>query len=289
MESNGSSSMASVCSGTLALLDAGVPLIRPVAGISIGLVGEGGREELLTDILGDEDHYGDMDFKVSGTTEGITGIQLDLKIRGLREDLIAKTLERAKTARFFILGEMAKALATHRPQISSYAPRLLTLHINPEKIGKIIGPGGKTIKKIVELTGAKIDIEDDGTVYIAAQGMEAAERAREEVERLADDVKIGKIYTGKVTSIKDFGAFIEVIPGQDGLCHISELSDKFVKSVADEVKIGQTVRVKVILIDDQGRIKLSRKQAQREEAGRSDGGGEAVAAGAGQQPQPQQV
>jgi polyribonucleotide nucleotidyltransferase len=288
MESNGSSSMASVCSGTLALLDAGVPLIRPVAGISIGLVGEGGREELLTDILGDEDHYGDMDFKVSGTTEGITGIQLDLKIRGLREDLIAKTLERAKTARFFILGEMAKALATHRPQISPYAPRLLTLHINPEKIGKIIGPGGKTIKKIVELTGAKIDIEDDGTVYIAAQGMEAAERAREEVERLADDVKIGKIYTGKVTSIKDFGAFIEVIPGQDGLCHISELSDKFVKSVADEVKIGQTVRVKVILIDDQGRIKLSRKQAQREEAAKNEGSA-AVAPAGESQPQPQQV
>ncbi len=269
MESNGSSSMASVCSGTLALLDAGVPLIRPVAGISIGLVGEDGREELLTDILGDEDHYGDMDFKVSGTSQGITGIQLDLKIRGLREDLIAKTLERAKTARFWILGEMAKCISTHRAQISPHAPRLLTLHINPEKIGKIIGPGGKTIKKIVELTGAKIDIEDDGTVYIAATGMEAAERAREEVERLADDVKIGKIYTGKVTSIKDFGAFIEVIPGQDGLCHISELSDKFVKSVNDEVKMGQTVRVKVISIDDQGRVKLSRKQAQREEGGSS--------------------
>jgi len=277
LESNGSSSMASVCSGTLAMLDAGVPLLRPVAGISIGLVTEGGREELLTDIIGDEDHFGDMDFKVSGTTQGITGIQLDLKIRGLREEIIPRILERAKTARFFILGEMAKVMATHRPQISPFAPRLLTLHINPEKIGKIIGPGGKTIKKIVELTGAKIDIEDDGTVYIAATGMEAAERAREEVERLADDVKIGKVYTGKVTSIKDFGAFIEVIPGQDGLCHISELSDKFVKSVADEVKMGQVVRVKVISIDDQGRIKLSRKQAQRDEAAAA-GGGAPVAA-----------
>ncbi len=266
MESNGSSSMASVCGGTLALLDAGVPLVRPVAGISVGLVNEGGREELLTDIIGEEDHYGDMDFKVSGTTEGITGVQLDLKIRGLRLDLIEKTLERARGARLFILGGMAKVIATHRPQISSFAPRLLTLHVNPEKIGKIIGPGGKTIKKIVETTGAKIDIEDDGTVYIAAVGMEAAEKAREEIERLAEDVKIGKIYTGKVTSIKDFGAFIEVIPGQDGLCHVSELSDRFVKSVADEVKMGQIVRVKVISIDDQGRIKLSRKQAQREEA-----------------------
>jgi polyribonucleotide nucleotidyltransferase len=266
MESNGSSSMASVCGGTLAMLDAGVPLLRPVAGISVGLITEGDREELITDILGEEDHYGDMDFKVSGTTEGITGIQLDLKIRGLRIDLVEKTLERTRVARLFILGEMAKVIAAPRAQISNYAPRLLTMKINPEKIGKIIGPGGKMIKKIVETTGAKIDIEDDGTVYISAVGMEAAENARAEIERLSDEVKIGRIYTGKVTSIKDFGAFIEVIPGQDGLCHISELSDKFVKSVMEEVKLGQVVKVKVIAIDDQGRIKLSRKQAQRDEA-----------------------
>ncbi len=266
MESNGSSSMASVCSGTLALLDAGVPIVRPVAGISIGLVKEGTREELLTDIIGEEDHYGDMDFKVSGTTEGVTGIQLDLKIRGLSFDIIERTFVRAKEARFFILGEMAKVLSTHRPQISQFAPRLLTIKINPEKIGKIIGPGGKTIKAIVERTGAKIDIEDDGSVFIAAMGMEAAEKAREEIERLSEDVKIGKIYNGKVTSIKDFGAFIEVIPGQDGLCHISELADRFLKTVGEEVKMGQSVRVKVISIDDQGRIKLSRKQAMRDEA-----------------------
>jgi len=266
MESNGSSSMASVCSGTLALLDAGVPIVRPVAGISIGLVKEAGREELITDIIGEEDHYGDMDFKVSGTTEGITGIQLDLKIRGLNMDIIERTFARAKEARLFILGEMAKTIATHRPQISNYAPRLLTVRINPEKIGKIIGPGGKTIKAIVERTGAKIDIEDDGSVFISAMGMEAAEKAREEIERLSDDVKIGKIYNGKVTSIKDFGAFIEVIPGQDGLCHISELSDRYLKTVGEEVKMGQMVRVKVIAIDDQGRIKLSRKQAMRDEA-----------------------
>ena len=266
MESNGSSSMASVCSGTLALLDAGVPIVRPVAGISIGLVKEEGREELITDILGEEDHYGDMDFKVSGTTEGITGIQLDLKIHGISFEIIEKTFVRAKEARLFILGEMAKVISAPRAQISNYAPRLLTMKINPEKIGKIIGPGGKMIKKIVESTGAKIDIEDDGSVFISAMGMEAAEKAREEIERLSEDVKIGKIYTGKVTSIKDFGAFIEVIPGQDGLCHISELSDRFLKTVGEEVKLGQSVRVKVIAIDDQGRIKLSRKQAMKDEA-----------------------
>ena len=265
LESNGSSSMASVCSGTLALLDAGVPLVRPVAGISIGLVSEGKREELITDILGEEDHYGDMDFKVSGTSEGVTGVQLDLKIRGLRMDLVEQTFARAKTARTSILAYMATVMATHRPEISAHAPRLLTIKVNPEKIGKIIGPGGKMIKSIVERTGAKIDIEDDGTVFIAAVGMEAAERAREEIERLSEEVKIGKIYNGKVTSIKDFGAFIEVIPGQDGLCHISELSDRYLKNVTEEVKMGQAVRVKVISIDDQGRIKLSRKQAMKEE------------------------
>ncbi|MDA8375558.1 MAG: polyribonucleotide nucleotidyltransferase [Planctomycetia bacterium] len=265
LESNGSSSMATVCGGTLALLDAGVPLIRPVAGISIGLVSEGNREVLITDILGEEDHFGDMDFKVSGTTQGITGIQLDLKIHGLRMDQIAATLEQARVARLQILEKMYAVISTHRAEISPFAPRLLTLHINPEKIGKVIGPGGKTIKKIVETTGAKIDIEDDGTVFISALGMQAAERAREEVERLTEDVKVGRIYNGKVSSVKDFGAFVEVIPGVDGLCHISELSDKYVKNALDEVKAGQEIRVKVIAIDDQGRIKLSRKQAMRDE------------------------
>ncbi len=266
LESNGSSSMASVCGGTLALLDAGVPLIRPVAGISIGLVSEGGKNLLLTDIIGEEDHYGDMDFKVSGTTQGITGIQLDLKIHGLHHDLIVKTLEQARVARLAILETISATIPTHRAQISTYAPRLLKIQINPDKIGKVIGPGGKTIKKIVETTGAKIDIEDDGTVFIAAVGMQAAERAREEVERLTEDVKIGRIYTGRVTSIKDFGAFVEVTPGVDGLCHISELSDKFLKNVTEAVKMGQEIRVKVIAVDDQGRIKLSRKQAMKEEA-----------------------
>jgi polyribonucleotide nucleotidyltransferase len=265
MESNGSSSMASVCSGTLSLLDAGVPIVRPVAGISVGAVTENGKTVLITDILGEEDHYGDMDFKVSGTTEGITGIQLDLKARGISYDLIAQTFIQAHEARLGILQYMATVLPGPRPQISQFAPRLLTIRVNPEKIGKIIGPGGKMIKSIVERTGAKIDIQDDGTVFIAAIGMEAAERAREEIERLSEEVKIGKIYNGKVTSIKDFGAFIEVIPGQDGLCHISELSDGYLKTVTDAVKIGQAVRVKVIAVDDQGRIKLSRKQAMRDE------------------------
>ena len=242
-------------------------MIRPVAGISIGLVGEDGREELLTDILGDEDHYGDMDFKVSGTSNGITGIQLDLKIRGLREDLIAKTLERAKTARFWILGEMAKTIATHRAQISPHAPRLLTLHINPEKIGKIIGPGGKTIKKIVETTGAKIDIEDDGTVYISATGNGSCRPRREEVERLADDVKIGKNLHRQSYVHQGLWRIYRESDSRAGwpVSHF-ELSDKFVKSVNDEVKIGMTVRVKVISIDDrEGRIKLSRRQAHGEE------------------------
>ena len=219
---------------------------------------------MITDILGEEDHYGDMDFKVSGTTEGITGIQLDLKARGIGNH-IAQTFIQAKETRLHILSEMAKVIATPRTEISQYAPRLLTIKVNPEKIGKIIGPGGKMIKSIVERTGAKIDIQDDGTVFIAAVGMEAAEKAREEIERLSEEVKIGKIYNGKVTSIKDFGAFIEVIPGQDGLCHISELSDGYLKTVTDAVKIGQAVRVKVIAVDDQGRIKLSRKQPMRDE------------------------
>ena len=226
----------------------------------------------ITDILGEEDHYGDMDFKVSGTTEGITGIQLDLKARGISYEHIAETFVRTKEARLQILQYMSTVMAAPRPQISQYAPRLLTIKVNPEKIGKIIGPGGKMIKSIVERTGAKIDIQDDGTVFIAAVGMEAAEKAREEIERLSEEVKIGKIYNGKVTSIKDFGAFIEVIPGQDGLCHISELSDGYLKTVADAVKIGQAVRVKVIAVDDQGRIKLSRKQAMRDEGVSAPGG-----------------
>ncbi len=265
LESNGSSSMASACGGTLALMDAGVPISAAVAGISIGLISENGKDLYLTDIQGEEDHFGDMDFKVCGTRDGITAIQLDLKIRGLTIDQIKKTFELAKVNRIQIIDMIEDAIPEPRASISKFAPRLLSTTIHPEKIGKLIGPGGKTIRAIQEATGATIEVDDDGTVMISAAGAGKAEKALEEVERLCAEVKVGAIYTGRVTSIKDFGAFIEVIPGQDGLCHISELSDGFVEKVGDVVKMGDSVRVKVLLIDDQGRVKLSRKAAIREE------------------------
>ena len=265
LESNGSSSMATTCCGSLALMDAGVPIIKAVAGISIGLVKEGNKTALLTDIIGEEDHFGDMDFKVCGTRDGITAIQLDIKTEGLDHDIIRQTLHRAKEARLAILDKMDQTLAKPRPEISQYAPRLLTIKIDPEKIGKLIGPGGKNIKRIQEETGATIDIEDDGTVYIASVDGAAAENARNLVEAMTAEVKVGRIYQGKVVSIKEFGAFVEIAPETDGLVHVSELSDKYVDSVEDVIKMGDEVRVKVILIDDQGRIKLSRKAAMKEE------------------------
>ncbi|MCC7192329.1 MAG: polyribonucleotide nucleotidyltransferase [Phycisphaeraceae bacterium] len=265
LESNGSSSMASACGGTLALMDAGVPIGAAVAGISIGLISEGGREVFLTDIQGEEDHFGDMDFKVTGTRDGITAIQLDLKIRGLSIDQIRKTFELARTNRLQIIDMIEDAIPQPRETISKYAPRILSTHIHPEKIGKLIGPGGKTIRAIQEATGAIIEVEEDGTVFISGVGEGKAERALEEVEKLCAEVKVGQIYSGRVSSIKDFGAFVEVIPGQDGLCHISELADGFVERVGDVVKLGDVIRVKVILIDDQGRVKLSRKSAIKEE------------------------
>lgn len=264
LESNGSSSMASSCCGCLALMDAGVPIRRMVAGISVGLVQEGDKYELLTDILGEEDHFGDMDFKVCGTTEGITAIQLDIKIEGLTHDIIRKTLHRAKAARLRILDNMKTALAEPRPQISQWAPRLLTVKIDPEKIGKLIGPGGKNIKALQERTGTKIDIEDDGTVFIASTDAAGAEQCRDIVEAMTASVQIGRIYTGEVVSIKEFGAFVEIAPDTDGLCHVSELSDGYVQRVEDVVKMGDQVKVKVLLVDDQGRIKLSRKAALKE-------------------------
>ncbi len=266
-ESNGSSSMASVCGGTLSLMDAGVPITHPVAGISIGLAKDGDRWTLLTDIMGDEDHFGDMDFKVAGTGLGITGIQLDLKIDGIDEAIIKATLEQAREARREILRAMLSNLRQPRQEISKFAPRLLTVQINPEKIGLLIGPGGKTIKSIQESTGAKIDIEDDGTVYISHSDAAGAEAAKLKVEALTEEVKVGKIYSGKVTSIKDFGAFIEIVPGRDGLCHISELDDKYVGRVDEVVKVGQELQVKVIAIDEHDRIKLSRKALIREASG----------------------
>jgi polyribonucleotide nucleotidyltransferase len=264
LESNGSSSMASSCGGCLALMDAGVPITKPVAGISIGLVKEGDRTALLTDIIGEEDHFGDMDFKVCGTRDGITAIQLDIKTEGIDHKIIRDTLHRAKEARLVILEKMAQTLDKPRPEISHWAPRLLTVKIDPEKIGKLIGPGGKNIKKLQEETGTHIDIEDDGTVYIASTDAAGAEKARDIVEAMTAEVKVGKIYTGRVVSIKDFGAFVEIAPDTDGLCHVSELSDKYVERVTDYVNVGDEVKVKVILVDDQGRIKLSRKAAMKE-------------------------
>jgi polyribonucleotide nucleotidyltransferase len=266
MESNGSSSMASVCGGTLALMDAGVPIKHPVAGISIGMVhDDSGRYALITDILGEEDHFGDMDFKVAGTQVGITAIQLDLKTRSISQKQINEVLQQARTARMKILKEMLGCIPRPRSEISKHAPRLLTIKVHPDKIGKIIGPGGKGIKNLEATTGAKVDIEDDGTVYISSVNAEAAQAAYAAVEQISEGVRVGKIYNGRVTSIKDFGAFIEVTPGQDGLCHISELSDGYVQKVTDVVNVGDMVRVKVILIDDTGRVKLSRKQVLLEE------------------------
>ena len=276
MESNGSSSMASACGGTLALMDAGVPIKAPVGGISIGMIaGDDQHDDLyLTDIQGEEDHFGDMDFKVTGTRAGITAIQLDLKTRGLNMDQVRKSFELAKKNRVQIIEMIEAEIAAPREEISTYAPRMLTTRIHPDKIGKLIGPGGKTIRAIQEATGATIEVEEDGRINVSAVGGGKAEAAIEEIEKLCAEVKVGQIYSGRVTSIKDFGAFIEVIPGQDGLCHISELKDGYVEKVTDVLKIGDKVRVKVILVDDQGRVKLSRRQAIAEEE-------EAETAGAG--------
>ena len=266
LESNGSSSMASVCGATLALMAAGVPITNPVAGISIGLIKEDDRWVLLTDIVGDEDHFGDMDFKIAGTQRGITGIQLDLKIGGISEEIIRATLEQSREARIDILRSMLTSISRPRTEISENAPRLLRLKIDPDKIGMLIGPGGKSIRAIQEDTGANIDVEDDGTVTIACANAEWAEEARIRVEAVTGNVEVGKIYHGRVTGIKDFGAFVEILPGRDGLCHVSELADEYVSSVSDFCKIGDEMKVLVIGVDDHDRIKLSRKQATQEPA-----------------------
>ncbi|MFT3685987.1 MAG: polyribonucleotide nucleotidyltransferase [Phycisphaerales bacterium] len=267
-ESNGSSSMASVCGGCLALMDAGVPIKATCAGISVGRFtdDDGGREVFVTDIIGEEDFFGDMDFKVSGTREGITGIQLDLKARGLVIGQIEKIFEQAKTGRLEIIETMEKIISKPRAEISPLAPRLVTIMINPEKIGKLIGPGGKTIRGLQEKYGVGIDVEDDGSVTISAPDGNTIAQARAEIEALCEEIKVGTVFTGKVVSMKDFGAFIELAPGTDGMCHISELADGYVKSVGDVVKIGDQIKVKVIMVDEQGRIKLSRKAVLREEA-----------------------
>jgi polyribonucleotide nucleotidyltransferase len=272
-ESNGSSSMASVCGATLGLMAAGVPISNPVAGISIGLVKESeSKWSLLTDIIGDEDHFGDMDFKVAGTQNGITGIQLDLKINGISQAIIEGTLAQAREARMQILRNMLTAIPRPRTDISPNAPRLLRTKIDPEKIGALIGPGGKTIRGIQERTGAVIEVDDDGTVIVASDDAAGAKAAMEAVESLTASVQIGRIYEGRVTSIKDFGAFVEILPGKDGLCHISELAEGFVRSVNDVVKMGEYIQVKVISVDDQDRVKLSRKQAMKD-LGQTSGDG----------------
>jgi len=269
MESNGSSSMASVCGATLGLMAAGVPISNPVAGISVGLVQEGDKWVLLTDILGDEDHFGDMDFKIAGTQNGITGIQLDLKCNGISEEIIRATLTQSREARIDILRSMLIAISRPREEISKWAPRLLRTHIHPDKIGLLIGPGGKNIRAIQEATGASLDVDDDGTVTVASTSAESAKEALSRVEALTASVEVGRIYHGRVTSVKDFGAFIEIIPGKDGLCHISELAEGYVASVADECKVGDEMDVKVIAVDDQDRVKLSRRAAIREASGDS--------------------
>jgi len=265
-ESNGSSSMASVCGGCLALMDAGVPIKNTVAGISVGRFTDDNdqNEVFVTDIIGEEDFFGDMDFKVAGTREGITGIQLDLKARGLTIPQIERVFKQAKIGRLEIIDTMETVIAAPRAEISVLAPRLITIRINPEKIGKLIGPGGKTIRGLQDKYGVTIDVEDDGTVMIAAPNGEAIELAKSEIEALAEEIKVGTIYTGKVVSMKDFGAFVELAPGTDGMCHISELADGYVKSVGDVVKLGDVIKVKVINVDEQGRIKLSRKAAMAE-------------------------
>jgi polyribonucleotide nucleotidyltransferase len=264
LESNGSSSMASVCGATLGLMAAGVPISNPVAGISVGLVKERERYVLLTDIIGDEDHFGDMDFKIAGTQNGITGIQLDLKIDGISEEIIGETLRQSREARIQILRKMLTAIPRPRDNTSPWAPRLLRLKIDPEKIGMLIGPGGKTIRAIQDDTGVVIEVDDDGTVTIASSDRESARAAADRVEAVTASVQVGRIYHGRVTSVKDFGAFVEILPGKDGLCHISELSDEYVSSVADVCRVGDLMQVKVIAVDEQDRVKLSRRVALRE-------------------------
>jgi polyribonucleotide nucleotidyltransferase len=266
LESNGSSSMASVCGATLSLMDAGVPITDPVGGISIGLVqdAESGRHILLTDIIGDEDHFGDMDFKVAGTQRGVTGIQLDLKNHGITEVIVRETLEQAREARLEILRSMLRAIKRPREEISANAPRLIQIQINPEKIGLIIGPGGKTIRRLQEETGAKIDIDDSGVVTLSSLEAAGAEAARDKIVAMTEGVQLGRIYEGRVTSIKEFGAFVEILPGKDGLVHISELSEGYVSSVSDVCRVGDPMLVKAIAIDDQDRVKLSRKAAMAE-------------------------
>lgn len=258
-ESNGSSSMATVCGASLALMDAGIPIKRAVAGVAMGLIMEGQRMAVLTDILGDEDHLGDMDFKVAGTVDGVTAVQMDIKIDGITKEIMGKALNQAKDARLHILGEMDKALANPRSEISTFAPRITTFKIAIEKIKDIIGPGGKVIRGIQMETGVKIDVEDDGTVHVAAVEGEAAEKALKMIRDLTQEVEEGAVYEGRVVKLMDFGAFVEILPGRDGLIHISEVAHNRIRTVSDVLKEGDIVKVKVLGVDDRGKVRLSRK------------------------------
>jgi polyribonucleotide nucleotidyltransferase len=287
LESNGSSSMATVCGGTLALMDAGVPIKSPVAGVAMGLVMDGDRVQVLTDIAGEEDHYGDMDFKVAGTREGITALQMDIKVGGLKPELMAQALEQAKAGRLHILDRMLEALAQPRTDISPFAPRILTIRVPVDKIRDIIGPGGKMIRSIVERTGCKIDVEDDGRVSIASVDESAARKAIAIIEELTATPELNKSYLGKVVRVVEFGAFVEILPGTDGLLHVSEMAHHRVQNVRDEVKEGDQVLVKVVSIDPSGKIRLSRKALLEEaqggaagEGGSGNGGGEPQGEGA---------
>ena len=261
LESNGSSSMASVCGGALSMMDAGVPISGAVAGIAMGLIKENDNVKILSDITGEEDHFGDMDFKVAGTRKGITALQMDIKIQGIDKEVMIKALDQAKEGRMFILDKISDTIQQPNTELSMHAPRLCLVKINPSKIGMIIGPGGKNIKKLQEETGARIEIDDEGIVKISSSDGESAEKAKEMIEKMTEEVKVGKIYLGRITSIKDFGVFVEILPGQEGLVHISELSDEFVSKVEDVVELNQEISVKVIGIDDKKRIKLSAKAA----------------------------
>ncbi|HEX9289793.1 MAG TPA: polyribonucleotide nucleotidyltransferase [Anaeromyxobacteraceae bacterium] len=273
MESNGSSSMASVCGGCLSLMDAGVPIKAPVAGIAMGLIKEGEKIAILSDILGDEDHLGDMDFKVCGTEAGITSIQMDIKIGGVTREILERALSQAAEGRKHILAEMMKSIATPRAEISAYAPRITTIKIRPERIKDVIGPGGKVIKEITAQTGCSINIEDDGSVSIASSDQEKVAAAIKRIKDLTQEAEVGKTYLGTVRKIAEFGAFVEIFPGTDGLIHISELSDKRVKNVTDVLSEGEEVLVKVISVDRAGKIRLSRKEALAEAARKAEGAG----------------
>jgi polyribonucleotide nucleotidyltransferase len=267
LESNGSSSMATVCGATLSLMDAGVPIKAPVAGVAMGLIKEGEQVAVLSDILGDEDHLGDMDFKIAGTESGVTAVQMDIKCTGVTRAVMQTALDQAKAARLHILGKMAEALPAPRADLSQHAPRIVTLHIKPDRIRDLIGPGGKVIRGIVEETGAKIDVEDDGTVFVASADGDAMQRALERIRGITAEAEVGKIYRGKVRKIVDFGAFVEIFPGTDGLVHISQLAEERVRSVADVLKEGDVIPVKVLEVDKSGKIRLSRKEALKEQAG----------------------